>query len=482
MKRKSILAVALENLAEDGQVEGTEGTQTTEGTEAPATAEAAPALSEEDLAVVVTEQEAEAEAADEAAELEVAVEELNEELTEAQGDAERVAEVAEQLETSAENGGLPPEAAASVEIATESLLAKYDLSMKHQMPALESFSDQRTRSAQTRYAAESFSEKAKEIGAKVWNGIKAVIKWLQDLFAKYLTVAGRLEARAKKVKEAAGKAKDAKQQEVDFGGYLSKAKALAIDGKLPTSVAASVEEVVQAAFKATAPAAEVKRIGDNISKASEAFKKSAGNSEDFAAFAKVIESAEELILNFYGRSAAAADATEANARTARSSGYELPESNGTLATQVLPGNKVIWGSFSKDSDGVARFGIATKKQEFKSQKVSTLSIADINKLADSAIRAASLKKVIGEISAMVNSLNSVISGVAIGEKINEEGKVNFRENFKLFVQSVRNSVALSGAFHRPAVQVALATASAGLDLAQASLKVYGVEPSAEEKK
>ncbi len=470
--KKTFLKAALENLAEGGLATPTpneEEIKNNTGEDTPVE----PALSEEDLAVVETEAHAEAEAVEEAQELETAVEELDGEIDEAVKDTETVSEVAETLEQSAENGGVPPEAMRAVEVATESLLQKYDLSLKHSIPALESFSDMKTRSAQTKYAAESFAEKAKEIGGKVMDGIRAMIKWLQDMFAKYLTAAGRLEARAKTVKDAATKAKDAKQQEVQFGGFLSKAKALAIDGALPADVPGAVNGVVTMAFKSAGAAAEVDRLLSKIT----AINQVKGPQD--TAFGKIVEELEAQATDFFGKSAAAADADESKARNARQKGFDIPESTSVRATEILPGNKVIWGLRDKSTGGAARFGISTKPQEFKAQKVKTLSIDQIQKLAESAIGAASLKKKINEVSLAVGKAAAVLNKDAIGSKWSGEGKEDgAMAKFKEVISAVRDTISLAGAFHRPAVQVAMATASAGLDLAEASLKVYGAAPAA----
>ena len=472
-RKKTFLTTALENLAENGQAELTDPNARLgagEGGE-PVPAEA-PALNEEDLSVVETEGEAEAEASSEAAEVETALENLEGELDTATDDVVAVSDVAEKLETSAENGGLAPEAADAVQTAMESLISKYPTLKKadHLMPALESFGDVKKRGSQTKYAAENFGEKAKELGNKVLEAIKGMIKWLLEAIQKYLTVAGRLEARAKKIKEAAGKAKDAKQKEVSFGGFLSNAKALAINGSLPANVAGSVEETVQLAFKAAGAAAELKRLIENAKTTAKDAK------VDPAKVAK----AEEEMASFFSKSASSVDATEDKARTARQGGFDLPESSGTRATQILPGNKVIWGARSAESGGISRFGISVKKQEFEKQSVKTLSIQDIQSIADSAINAASLKKILGDLQKGLMGFNQAIEGAAWGDKVKEaagneekEKEVSFKETAKKKIAVLRDSVALAGAFHRPAVQVALSTASAGLDLAQASLKVYG---------
>lgn len=477
MKRKTFLKAALENLSE---AEGGQTGAATAGAEdtvvATATVEVTPAaLSEEDLAVVEQEAEAEAEATVEAEELETAVEELDEELTEATDDATRVAEVAEHLEQSAENGGATPEAIAAIEVATEGLLAKYDLSLKHAMPALESFADMKTRATQTKYTAESFSEKAKELGAKIMTGIRAMIKWLSDLFAKYLTVAGRLEARALKIKEAAGNAKDAKQQEVDFGGFLSAAKNLAVKGALPSDVAGAVEDLVQRAFKTTGLAAEIGRVIDNAGKVA----KDASTGVKEEAAKKTVEESEKQYADFFEKSAEAAGASnnKSNISTIKNAGFELPDNDAHLyVTEVLPGNKVIWGNRDKDNQGLSRFGIAKVDQEFKKQKVKTLSIEQITKLADVAIQAAALKKGLGEVEGKIRNLGKQIGTETV------KASEGFTETTKSLIWVVREGLNLSGAFHRPAVQVALAAASAGLDLSAASLKVYGAAPAKEAAK
>lgn len=468
MKRKSFLSTALENLSE---AEGNQEDQTT-ATGGEATAEATPAaLSEEDMAIVEQESEAEAEATAEAQELETAVEELETELTDATDDASRVAEVADHLEQSAENGGATPEAMAAIEVATEGLLAKYDMSLAHVMPSMESFADMKTRATQVKYTAESFSGKAKELGEKIMAGIRAMIKWLSDLFAKYLTVAGRLEARALKIKEAAGKATDAKQQEVDFGGFLSAAKNLAIKGALPTDVAASVEDVVQRAFKATGLAAEIGRVIDNAGKVAK--DAAAGVKEEAAK--KSVEESEKRYSGFFEKSAQSIGASKNNIMAVTSAGFELPNDY-TFVTEVLPGNKVIWGYRDQGNHGLSRFGIAKAEQEFKKQKVKTLSIEQINKLADTAIQAASLKKVLSDVEGKIRNLGKQVGTETV------KSSEGFTETTKNLIWVIREGLSMAGAFHRPAVQVALAAASAGLDLSAASLKVYGATPAKEEAK
>lgn len=470
MKRKSFLSAALENLdeatASQGEKTGTAGA--TDGN----TDQTPSALSEEDLAVVEQEQEAEAEATAEAEELETAVEELGDELGEATDDAGRVAEVAEHLEQSAENGGATPEAVAAIEVATEGLLAKYDLSLKHAMPALESFGDLKTRSSQTKYAAESMAEKAKELGKKVMDGIRAMINWLTNLFAKYLTVAGRLENRANQIKAAAANAKDAKQQEVDFGGFLSAAKNLAIKGALPNDVVAAVEDTIQRAFKATGLASEIGRVIDNAGKVA---KDAASGAKEEAA-KKTVGESEKLYSSFFDKSADAVGASANNAGAAKSAGFDLPENGQLKVTEILPGNKVIWGSRDEQNHGLSRFGIAKADQEFKKQKVKTLSIEQINKLADAAIQAASLKKVLSEVEGKIRNLGKLVGTETV------KASEGFTETTKSLIWSIREGLNLAGAFHRPAVQIALASASAGLDLSAASLKVYGAAPAKEEKK
>lgn len=470
-RNKTFLKAALENLTEAGQTETDEVTRAAaaagaggEGTGETTPVEPAPVLAEEDLAVVAEEQDAEVEAGAEAEVAEVAIEELEDELDTASDDTVRVAEVAESLETSAENGGLPPEAAQAVDTAMEGLLEKYDMSTTHVMPALESFSDVKSRPAQTKFAAENFKEQAKQLGGKVMDGIRALIKWLQELFAKYLTQAGRLEARAKKLKEVAGKAGAAKEQEISHGGFLSRAKALAINGKLPENVPGAIDDVVQRAFKSAALASEIGRILENAAKVAGDASKEA--KEGAANAAK--EQAAKSYATFFEKSGEAAGASKNNVATVKSAGFDLPGNGLVLTTEVLPGNKVIWGSRDEQNVGLSRFGVASVAQKFDAQKVKTLSVEDIKKICDSAVQAASLKKVIGDIESKITKMSKSVGTTTFKES---EG---FKESFKTAVWVIREGISLAGAFHRPAVALAFATSSAGLDLAQASLKVYGV--------
>lgn len=137
-------------------------------------------------------------------------------------DLETLEEIKDVLEDAAEEGeGIDETAAKVVEVAVEAIYARLGIPASNILGSTESFSNVRSRKTATKMAAEAI----KDTIVRGWEAIKKFFKdlWkkIKELYARYVTGAGRLEAKAKKVKKyVSSRGTEAKEKTMDNKSYV----------------------------------------------------------------------------------------------------------------------------------------------------------------------------------------------------------------------------------------------------------------------
>lgn len=148
------------------------------------------------------------------------------------------------MEKANDEGGLTHEAAQAVQMTLESLMDDIGI-QKPAIYAIEDFKDPATRVTAGILTTESLKE-ALEVGwNKIIEGLKAVLKWLGEIFEKYFTSYGRIRASAKKLNDAAAKFK---KENASNAGNIQLADntliSLSIGGKISQNLPTDVKTVI----------------------------------------------------------------------------------------------------------------------------------------------------------------------------------------------------------------------------------------------
>lgn len=137
-------------------------------------------------------------------------------------DLETLEEIKDVLEDAAEEGeGIDETAAKVVEVAVESIYARLGIPASNILGSAESFSNVRSRKTATKMAAEAI----KDTIVRGWEAVKKFFKdlWkkIKELYARYITGAGRLEAKARKVRKYIdSRGTEAKEKTIENKSYV----------------------------------------------------------------------------------------------------------------------------------------------------------------------------------------------------------------------------------------------------------------------
>lgn len=233
--RKGIMALeGLEKELLEGEAavegaEGAEGAAAGEGAEGAAAGEDAVRDEVAEVTAFVDAPEGDLAEADAAA---GEVDGVTDSIEEAEVTEETLENIGDAVEASIEEGGLSEPAARSIEIAVEHLRTRVGFPKGRKfMPALEGFSDSKTRIRDTKLALEEIRATAKKVGTAIINAFNQAVEWVTTFFEHLLDGAKGLAARAEALAEKAASV-DGKQAgagvNVSASGF---GKVLAVNGQ-----------------------------------------------------------------------------------------------------------------------------------------------------------------------------------------------------------------------------------------------------------
>jgi len=142
----------------------------------------------------------------------------------------------------ATNGGFRKENAHVVNVSLEYMYDKLGMPSSN-LFALESLANEHSRVAATTLALESLTEAIKKAWEFVINAIKKAFEWIANLYNKIFSSVKSLNTKAKELKETLNNNKDELSKTSFKDSAL--AKALCIDGVVPTDLSSSLKLVVK---------------------------------------------------------------------------------------------------------------------------------------------------------------------------------------------------------------------------------------------
>lgn len=385
----------------------------------------------------------------EVAESAVAVTDTTDNIEAAAADADALDEIVAVAEKAEGEGGLEPAAAEAIEVAVESIYNRLGIKKKP-LVSVEAFSNKATKLRATNVAIEDWKEQVKKIWAAIVAAFTKVVDWLKNFFRTLFDSSAKLSARATAVKNAVkGKGgAAAKEAEIAGGGFVKKlATAEGFDsGKAIAGVAGLAESLSFAVNVGGISYDWAKLVSDK------------GAFEGFATktpgtAAKTSKKAPEGYV-WVGASDLLGNKTILMLNPAEGK-------KGAEALQALRGVKVEAGD-------------TNPKLELKAEKVPTLGLDDISKMADGVIAAA---KSINTQQSLVGTLEGNLKNV-----INDANSIAKLADSKADEGIGARAKAVSGAVTADTngrIKLitmvfghAVSTAHAGLDYAEKSLKQY----------
>lgn len=270
--------------------------------------------------------------------------------------------VCHELEASLEAGGLSPSEAKLLNLAVEAYTSPLGLD-DSPVPSTESFESASNRVLATQISLESVKEVwdrlwafIKQLMAKVW---KAIVRFVQ-----FVTSASkRLKMRATRLKQAAKRVKGSpKDASIELGGLFGK---LVIGDKIPANAVSGLELTYKTVQGLTDYDSAAIKINVALGKALHAVVEA--DSDDAADKAlEAFKSAPKLARSkAYPREDKGSDGSEA------------------YATDILPGNMSF---YVMESNGSVQSGVSPHKADLAEGKSSVLSLSDINRVADLAVK------------------------------------------------------------------------------------------------
>ncbi len=438
-----------------------------------------PAIAEEDLDTIDSEGDAADAFLNEAGEEEERVDELEGEVQQAEGAHRRLNNVADIVETAAENGGLSDDGAQLLDIAVESIYASLGMDKPIGMPALESFTTVASKVNGAKIALETIKETAANVWKKIVEAFKKAVEWMNAFFQKVFTANGRLKARAEKILETAKQVGIRQPAQMEVGNEHL-AKAMTINGQLVRNPSQFMKQANSFAAAAFGPkiVESLKLIGEGLSAADAAAK--AGEADKNSKLVEVSHlfgGAVKLIVSvglkdYHGSGA--------------DFGVEEPADGMKLVTSpVFLGDKMIWAQVPATDSGddamfqLSHFKTGLSELRGKAEKgtnLKTLPASEIAKMAEAALEFVSISEKYKSIQTEVNAAYKRVAQVAGSVSAGEGHAV------KQFISAFRISRALLKGIHQPAMALGASTASIGLEYAALSLRAYGGASTATDTK
>jgi len=388
-------------------------------------------------------------------------EEVAEEVNTLLDTTEEVGRYAEIAQDASENGGLSDDAAKIMTVAVESAYARVGLAGCSGIPSMESFQGKHSRVGATTISVEDMGEKVKAFIAGAKEGIKKFIEFVVNFFKSVFTAIGRMESRAKKIKEAASNFKGNSGSSLESPSLFAK---LVVGSSIPSNLASSLGSINEFTKETTAglTGPKLQAIVDYATKAvsnSAAVEEIAGYFDDIFGLVKEITGTNVL--------------SESNTGKLIGDEFgvgEAPEGTKLVASPVFPGNNVIWAYIPESGAGVINlnFGIATSSKKPDGKSLPNLSGSEISKIADAALAFVNMKKeydlVLKNVETQIGKLDKVLFETQTTIVI-----ASASDLFKFVKMVYRTSTKLASGSHHKAMVLAMKTHNAALDYAQLAL-------------
>ena len=352
------------------------------------------------------------------------LDDMDSSIEEAVEGAEEIEAIADTMEDTIEEGGADAATARVAEVAVESVYKRLNIN-RRAIPSLESFGTRSSRAQATRYAVEGFKEQAQAIWKRIWEAIQKAWAWIKGWYEKLFDANVKLEARAKKLKEAAGKLSGSpKEGQMDAGGI---GVALALGGSF------SASNVVKG-LKETGLV--VKKNNTNIAKATEVL----------------------------GGVSLKSDVTT----IAASISGKITD----LAGSKLPGNKEVKLEKTRFFDKMKPVISESGKSDAKIEKIDVASTSDMSAIADAVLSISEGVKGSKEMSSKLDKsygkLKDLIqSGLKETTKESED-----KEASKQLMQAIPELNSGLIAMAKTVNSYAMGVAKTGLDYVEKSMKQY----------
>ncbi len=248
-------------------------------------------------------------------------------IDEAMDSVEALEAIREQLVEADKEGGLTRAGAGLLKVSLEHIYGRLGISTEKVMPALESFGGAASRQESTQTALEDIQEQAGLVWKKIVEWAKKIWEWIKGWYAKLFDTNTKIAARAKALKEAAGKIQPGEPKTTEIQNEnLAKELAVGTEGGDSGAVLTRVEEFAgQWASNAT-------KYFDNLKRMLDAVKE--GNTVDLKP--------EEMSLGLKHQEGSAASKL----------GVKVAAGSAIFASDELPGGKFFvsaWGGTVESS-------------------------------------------------------------------------------------------------------------------------------------
>lgn len=299
----------------------------------------------------------------EVAEAEAEVSDTEDQIEDAVQTADRIEEVKDIVERSAENGGLDKNGAELLNATLEGLYDRIGLKLRGRaIPSLENFGTTTSRIRSTHVSVEEISSKLKSIWERIVKALTAFYEQIQQFMTQIFTQLGRFKERSKKLRDAATNLQGpAQTSQITDARVVS---SLAIGRMIPDTLPASIGEVSKFVVAQNQYSTQlVNTYGAQLTKITTDL-----NSKEGVVASEVTKLQSDLD-GFFKSGATASVLPESNAEGAR-------------ASKVMLGNKQFVASVSADSTSVSlntQEGVATNdiaKVLTKDQAVQVLNAVD----------------------------------------------------------------------------------------------------------
>lgn len=434
-------------------------------------------VSEEDLAVIDSEGEEAAEILDAGEEQVEQADAVIEEVPQVEEAVATLESLAEIVELSASRGGLSLESAAILDSHVKYVMSSIQFPEGRILPAMEAFTQAKSRVGGTTIALENLGERIKEIVTKLIEAIKKAFAWVLDFGKKLIDARYRMESRAKKIAEVAAKIKT-QPVKVDVGNP-GLAAALAIGNGVSTKIVADLV-ALNGFARGTVDGKTTNSIGSMATTLTSLSNAAAADREDGAEGGKLVEQVVATVESIIGKGLKSSTLKAADLGI-----DEAPEGTKLIHSDVFLGNHVFWAYMPQTPTAFdkLRIGVDRKKAEApKGAKLAALSPTDIVKVAESVLDYTKsvedykkTEEVVKKFAATyAKELAKYSSGQNAGEGISEK--------IKSMLSVARGARAMVKGLHQPAFSVAARVNGAALDYAAASLKAYGKDKRSDAEK